>query len=62
MDLLINYAWPGNVRELQNVIERATILEDDKEIGIESLPINLRSNKNEAHNGSLTEKSNIGVR
>jgi len=30
--ILLSYAWPGNVRELKNVIERAMILDIDKEI------------------------------
>ncbi len=30
--ILLNYAWPGNVRELKNVIERALILDIEKEI------------------------------
>jgi len=32
MDQLINYDWPGNVRELKNVLERAMILSDGKNI------------------------------
>jgi DNA-binding NtrC family response regulator len=43
MEVLINYSWPGNVRELENVIERAVILEDGKEIQVEALPEKLRS-------------------
>ena len=31
------YAWPGNVRELENVMERATILEDGEQITLDSL-------------------------
>ena len=34
---LLGYSWPGNVRELRNVVERAMILEKDKEIGPSSL-------------------------
>jgi transcriptional regulator with PAS, ATPase and Fis domain len=30
--ILLAYSWPGNVRELRNVIERAMILEVDREI------------------------------
>jgi DNA-binding NtrC family response regulator len=32
VDRLVNYHWPGNVRELKNVLERAMILSDDKDI------------------------------
>ena len=35
---LERYRWPGNVRELENVIERATILEDEPRIRLSSLP------------------------
>ncbi|HMP82741.1 MAG TPA: sigma-54 dependent transcriptional regulator [Verrucomicrobiota bacterium] len=35
---LQSHHWPGNVRELRNVIERALILETDKEIQPSSLP------------------------
>lgn len=59
MDLLINYAWPGNVRELQNVIERAVILEDDIQIGEDSLPGNLHLNKGTAFNGGLKESNEV---
>ncbi len=35
--MLLAYAWPGNVRELKNVIERAMILEIEREIEPEHL-------------------------
>ncbi len=35
---LLSHHWPGNVRELRNVIERALILENSREIQAESLP------------------------
>ena len=38
---LHNYAWPGNVRELENLMERATILCPEGEIGLEHLPTGL---------------------
>lgn len=31
------YSWPGNVRELRNVIERAVLLSDQKDIGLKDL-------------------------
>ncbi|HEU5141203.1 MAG TPA: sigma 54-interacting transcriptional regulator [Bacillales bacterium] len=33
MQMLLQYDWPGNVRELRNIIERALILSEQKEIG-----------------------------
>ncbi|MBN2069873.1 MAG: sigma-54-dependent Fis family transcriptional regulator [Candidatus Krumholzibacteriota bacterium] len=35
---LMRYSWPGNVRELKNVIERAILLEAEKEILPEHIP------------------------
>jgi two-component system response regulator AtoC len=32
MDELVNYHWPGNVRELKNILERAMILSDGKDV------------------------------
>jgi len=39
MQELMNYYWPGNVRELENVIERAVVLCENEEIGLNDLPI-----------------------
>lgn len=38
MEALIQYAWPGNVRELINVVERAMLLCNRKEITLADLP------------------------
>lgn len=38
---LLGYGWPGNVRELENLMERATILCPEGEIGLEHLPTGL---------------------
>ena len=35
---LLNHEWRGNVRELENVIERAVIFAEDRQIGLEDLP------------------------
>lgn len=40
LDILCAHSWPGNVRELRNVIERAMILEQGKQITPRSLLIN----------------------
>ena len=41
LQFLKKYHWPGNVRELNNVIERAAILCQNNQVGIESFPANL---------------------
>jgi two-component system response regulator PilR (NtrC family) len=38
MRALLNHQWRGNVRELENVIERAVIFAEGREIGVEDLP------------------------
>ncbi len=45
-DLFMTYPWPGNVRELRNVLEQATILKDDGEIGAGDLSGAIRDWKN----------------
>ena len=43
MRLLMEYPWPGNVRELENVVERALVLAEGKEIGVDHLPPSVRA-------------------
>ena len=43
MQLLMDYAWPGNVRELENVVERAMVLTEGRQIEAEHLPTAMRS-------------------
>lgn len=38
MRALLNHEWRGNVRELENVIERAVIFAEDRQIGVEDMP------------------------
>jgi len=35
---LLNHEWRGNVRELENVIERAVIFAEGRQIGVEDMP------------------------
>jgi DNA-binding NtrC family response regulator len=53
---LQEYDWPGNVRELQNVMERAVVVSDGPEIGIEHLPSNLAGWKDEISGPSLDDE------
>ncbi|MFZ1978768.1 MAG: sigma-54 dependent transcriptional regulator [Bacteroidota bacterium] len=55
---LRQYEWPGNVRELENVIERATIVADERTIQSKDLAVLLRSRvlKNE-----FAESGDIGI-
>src|SRR5690606_31314851 len=41
--LLRSYDFPGNVRELRNILERAVLLADGDEVGVEHLPQHLRA-------------------
>jgi two-component system response regulator HydG len=38
LERLRGYSWPGNIRELENVLERAAILSDGREINEADLP------------------------
>ncbi|HEY8667467.1 MAG TPA: sigma-54 dependent transcriptional regulator [Tepidisphaeraceae bacterium] len=40
MRALLNHEWRGNVRELENVIERAVIFAEGRQIGVEDMPFN----------------------
>lgn len=41
-EIILNYPWPGNIRELKNMVERIVLLEDDKVLRAEHLPIGIR--------------------
>lgn len=41
--VLVQYSYPGNVRELRNLLERASLMCDGEEIGIEHLDAELRT-------------------
>jgi DNA-binding NtrC family response regulator len=47
LKLLVAHSWPGNVRELRNVLERAAITCEDKLIGRDHLPADLRNSNSE---------------
>jgi transcriptional regulator with GAF, ATPase, and Fis domain len=43
LDLLNRYDWPGNLRELENIIERAVVLAESRQIGVNHLPLHLQA-------------------
>jgi two-component system, NtrC family, response regulator AlgB len=45
---LKNYSWPGNIRELRNVVERAVLLCQVQQVGVEHLPPEFASGKTAA--------------
>jgi NtrC-family two-component system response regulator AlgB len=53
---LLNYNWPGNLRELSNVIHRAVILAQGKNVEAEDLPVEVR----ESHRPPAEDIPQIG--
>ncbi len=41
MRAMLSHHWRGNIRELENVIERAVIFADDRDIGVEDFPFSV---------------------
>jgi two-component system response regulator PilR (NtrC family) len=48
MRALLNHEWRGNVRELENVIERAVIFAEGRQIGVEDMPFSCEGISDEA--------------
>lgn len=42
MNLLVQYDFPGNIRELENIIERAVVFSEDRDIVTADLPLILK--------------------
>lgn len=51
IEALSAYPWPGNVRELRNAVERAMLLADGTELGVEDFMMLLRSGSVSGGNG-----------
>ncbi|MDI6796192.1 MAG: sigma-54 dependent transcriptional regulator [Desulfatibacillaceae bacterium] len=49
MQAFRRYPWPGNIRELENLIERAHIIEQSRELTPESFPAEIFSGGSTAH-------------
>jgi DNA-binding NtrC family response regulator len=59
-EMLLKYYWPGNVRELENVIERATVISKNQELGPSDFPPEVASGVNEMVRGGLEVGVTIG--
>lgn len=53
---MLDYHWPGNVRELQHVVERAVIMSDGQQIGINDLHLSQQK-----FGSTLTTLTNFGL-
>lgn len=53
LDRLQSHNWKGNIRELKNVIERAVILSDGRELTVSDLPMELQMGNNGENAGSF---------
>jgi transcriptional regulator with GAF, ATPase, and Fis domain len=51
LDLLNRYHWPGNLRELENIIERAVVLAEGRQVGVTHLPLHLQETPSGAISG-----------
>jgi transcriptional regulator with PAS, ATPase and Fis domain len=58
---LIKYSWQGNVRELRNMCERLSILLAGREIGLTNLPLETRTNANNAAQGFALPAQGINL-
>lgn len=50
--VFMNYGWPGNLREMKNVVRRATLLANGKQIRIDDIPSEIyiqQKNKEQYH-------------
>jgi len=61
MRFLLDYRWPGNVRELKNVIKKAVLLADSKDITPACLSLN-NGNQPMQHHLQLDSKEGISIR
>jgi two-component system, NtrC family, nitrogen regulation response regulator NtrX len=53
--LLETYGWPGNARELRNVIERMAILTQGERLTRESIPVEIRVQRDPAPKSTIQE-------
>jgi two-component system nitrogen regulation response regulator NtrX len=54
-DALEGYQWPGNARELRNVIERMAILSPGERLTRESIPVEIRLQRESGPKSTIQE-------
>ncbi len=59
METLLECNWPGNIRQLQNVLERAVIMCDSEQIGLDHLA--LEASSAPTTNGLLVDIPDAGI-
>lgn len=57
-EILINYHWPGNVRELENLMERFSILCENKNVTVDDVPSKLLENTSKTSEKEIILPSN----
>lgn len=53
MKYLMEYSYPGNIRELKNMIERMVILSNDRNLGVEELPLEIKMKSDTVENKTV---------
>jgi DNA-binding NtrC family response regulator len=56
--LLESYGWPGNARELRNVIERMAILTQGERLTRDSIPVEIRVQREAGRNRPSRKRAN----
>lgn len=59
-DLLLRYDWPGNIRQLRNLVERLSVIAEERTITEEILKANLPANAGVRHPALLQPNSFTG--
>ena len=50
MQMMNEYNWPGNIKEVKNIVERAAIICNGRQVLAEDLPDNLQNESENRHN------------
>lgn len=53
MQMMNEYNWPGNIKEVKNIVERAAIICNGRQVLAEDLPDNLQNESENRHNSEF---------